>query len=97
MHLLHPGRDSLNYDITVLEGGHLAGLTPRGWFHIDWLHLNRPQLIAMRHKQAVYQRAQSLIEDMKQLNRQLQERIALQEQELDALRQKVRRLMGDDS
>jgi hypothetical protein len=27
--------------------GRLTGLTSRGWFHIQWLHLNRPQLIAL--------------------------------------------------
>lgn len=96
MHLLHPLVDSLNLHITLLQDGHLAGLTPRGWFYIEWLHLNRPQLIALRQKQAIYQHTQSLIEEMQQMNQQLQRLVASQEQELSALREKVRRLMGND-
>jgi hypothetical protein len=96
MRLLHPLADSLNLHITLLQDGHLAGLTPRGWFHIDWLHLNRPQLVAMRHKQAVYQQTQSFIEEVQQINRQLQKVVISQEQELSALRERVRRLMEAD-
>jgi len=29
--------------------GSLLGLTPRAWFHIRRLHLNRPQLVELRH------------------------------------------------
>ena len=97
MCLLHPVNDSLDIHIKLLQDGHLAGLTPRGWFHIDWLHLNRPQLVAMRQRQAIYQHTQNLVEEMRQINRQLRERIAFQVQELDALRQEVRRLRGQDS
>ncbi len=97
MHLLHPLTDSLDLHITLLQDGHLAGLTPRGWFHIDWLHLNRPQLIAMRQKQAIYQRSQLLVEEIQQINHGLRELIASQKQELDTLREKVRRLTGNDS
>ncbi len=42
MFLLHPLTDELNIHITLLQNGYLAGLTPRGWFHIEWLHLNHP-------------------------------------------------------
>ncbi|MEN8219727.1 MAG: hypothetical protein ABFS56_25925 [Pseudomonadota bacterium] len=94
MHLLHPLIDDLNIHITLLQDDHLTGLTPRGWFHIEWLHLNRPQLVTMRQRRAIYQRTQKLIEEMQQLNHQLVERIASQEQELYALRQQMRRLMG---
>lgn len=97
MHLLHPLNDDFDIHITLLQDGHLAGLTPRGWFHIDWLHLNRPQLVALRQRQAIYQRTQNLIEEMRQINRQLRERIALQVEELDALRQEIRRLRSQDS
>lgn len=97
MHLLHPLADSPNLHITLLSDGHLAGLTPRGWFHIEWLHLNRPQLIAMRQKQAAYQRTQSFIEEMRKINHQLREFIAKQGQELDSLREEVRRLNNDRS
>lgn len=97
MHLLHPLTDSPNLHITLLNDGHLAGLTPRGWFHIDWLRLNRPQLIAMRQKQAINQRTQSLIEEIQRINHQLREIVTSQERELDSLRKEVRRLMGNDT
>lgn len=35
--------------ITETTHGRLLGLTPRGWFHIQRLHLNRVQLIELRH------------------------------------------------
>lgn len=35
--------------ITETAHGRLLGITPRGWFHIQRLHLNRAQLIEMRH------------------------------------------------
>ena len=96
MYLLHPLTDDLNIHIILLQDGHLAGLTPRGWFHIDWLHLNRPQLVTMRQRRAIYQRTQKFIEEMQQINHQLLERIASQEQELYTLRQQMHRLMGYD-
>jgi hypothetical protein len=94
MLLLHPLTDDLNIHLTLLQDGYLAGLTPRGWFHIEWLHLNRPQLVTMRQRRAIHQRTQKVIEKMQQINHQLVERIALQKQELHSLRQKVRRLGG---
>ncbi len=97
MQLLHPLIDSLNIHVTLLQDGNLAGLTPRGWFHIEWLHLNRPQLIAMRRKQALYQHSQLFIKEMQQINEQLREVIASQAEEIDTLHKKVRRLLGSDS
>ena len=35
--------------------GRLLGLTPRGWFHIQRLHPNRPQLVELRHLHRVLQ------------------------------------------
>jgi hypothetical protein len=49
--LLHPGQDTLETHIVEAATGRLVGLTPRGWFHIRWLHLNRPQLIEFRQLQ----------------------------------------------
>jgi hypothetical protein len=97
LNLLHPLTDNLETHIRLLPDGYLAGLTSRGWFHIEWLHLNRLQLVALRQKQTLYQRTQALIEEMQQINRQLQNLIAAQEQELDILRDQVRRLTGIDS
>lgn len=92
-YLLHPLADDLNIHISLLQDSQLAGLTPRGWFHIDWLHLNRPQLVTMRQRLATYQRTQKMIEEMQQINHQLVKRIASQEIELHALRVQVRRLI----
>jgi len=94
MFLLHPLTDDLNIHITLLQDGYLAGLTPRGWFHIEWLHLNRPQLVSLRQRREVYQRTQEVLQKIQQINHQLVERVASQEQELQILRQKVHRLMG---
>src|SRR5437870_1464427 len=49
LRLLHPLRDDLNAHIIETEHGRLQGITPRGWFHIQRLHLNRAQLIEMRY------------------------------------------------
>jgi hypothetical protein len=46
--LIHPRRDDLSVHIEETAQGRLVGLTPRGWFHIQRLHLNRPQLVERR-------------------------------------------------
>ncbi|MCZ7672913.1 MAG: hypothetical protein M5U34_40240 [Chloroflexi bacterium] len=66
--------------MTISQDGRLAGLTPQGWFHIEWLHLNRPRLIMLRQKQAIYQRTQLFLEEVQEINRQLQEQIAAQKE-----------------
>jgi hypothetical protein len=48
LRLLHPQRDDLGVHIEETVHGRLIGLTPRGWFHIQRLHLNRPQLVELR-------------------------------------------------
>jgi HNH endonuclease len=49
LRLLHPRRDDTSAHISATAQGRLLGLTPRGWFHIQRLHLNRAQLIELRH------------------------------------------------
>jgi hypothetical protein len=49
LRLLHPRRDNMVAHIAETVHGRLLGLTPRGWFHIRRLHLNRPQLVELRH------------------------------------------------
>ena len=49
LRLLRPQRDDLGAHIEETVHGKLLGLTPRGWFHIRRLHLNRPQLVELRH------------------------------------------------
>lgn len=48
LRLLHPRRDDLTAHLDETVHGRLVGLTPRGWFHIQRLHLNRPQLVELR-------------------------------------------------
>lgn len=58
LRLLHPRRDDMNAHITETAHGRLVGVTPRGWFHIQRLHLNRAQLIEMRHLHLLMQAQQ---------------------------------------
>jgi hypothetical protein len=74
--------------------GRLVGLTPRGWFHIRWLHLNRPLLVALRQRR---QRAQLIAAGLSQAQDTaaiLQQRVTLLERELADLRAIVQRLAG---
>lgn len=48
LRLLRPNVDDLTTHIFEQAHGDLLGLTPRGWFHIQRLNLNRPQLVEMR-------------------------------------------------
>ncbi len=48
LRLLHPKRDIPEVHIVETAQGRLSGLTVRGWFHIQRLHLNRIQLVEMR-------------------------------------------------
>jgi hypothetical protein len=55
LRLLRPQQDDSAMHIAETSHGRLVGLTPRGWFHIQRLHLNRAQLIEMRHLHRVIQ------------------------------------------
>ena len=48
LRLLRPHRDDMAAHVVETAHGRLLGLTPRGWFHLDRLHLNRPLLVEMR-------------------------------------------------
>lgn len=48
LRLLHPARDDVGSHITESTQGSLLGITPRGWFHIQRLRLNRPLLVERR-------------------------------------------------
>jgi hypothetical protein len=93
--LLHPGQDTLETHIVEAATGRLVGLTPRGWFHIRWLHLNRPQLIEFRQ---LYQHDQALREALTQaegIKTNLQKRIQELETEVAQLRDLIARLVQD--
>lgn len=93
-YLLHPRYDNLAEHIDLTEHGELIGLTPRGWFHISWLHLNRPQLIEKRRKQ------QQMILERQQLARyerlieQLQQQLLAQSRESARLRAIIEQRRG---
>lgn len=48
LRLLHPTRDDVTAHIVETAQGSLLGNSPRGWFHIQRVHLNRPLLVEMR-------------------------------------------------
>ena len=94
LRLLNPNRDDLHAHIDETVSGRLVGLTLRGWFHIRWMHLNRPLLVALRQRR---QRAQLLTEGLTQAQATaalLQQRVAMLERELADLRAIVERLTG---
>ncbi len=51
--LLHPLRDEMSEHIAETAWGDLLGITARGWFHIQRLHLNRPMLIELRRSKRI--------------------------------------------
>ncbi len=90
--LLHPGQDDLTAYLLETADGRLVGLTPRGWFHIDRLHLNRPQLIDLRQQYKTEQSLRREIVQAQNIKTQLQERIRELETELAELRKVIARL-----
>lgn len=92
--LLNPNRDQYDQHLAETINGRLVGLTPRGWFHIGRLHLNRPLLITYRQQR---RRAQLIDEALAQAGvtaANLQARIEGLERELAELRRLVARLTG---
>lgn len=95
--LLHPMVDNVDDHIVETISGHLVGLTARGWFHIRWLHLNRPLLISFRQ---LRQREQVQIEAISQAQETtiaLQHRIETLERELADLRAWIMRLVSSEA
>jgi hypothetical protein len=90
--LLHPGQDDLTAHLLETADGRLVGLTPRGWFHIDRLHLNRPQLIDLRRQYRTEQLLQREVVQAQDIKTQLQKRIRELETELAELRETIARL-----
>ena len=77
--LLHPLRDDLDEHIAFNEEtGELEPLTPTGRFHIVWIHLNRPELVAHRLREllivAVQERLQLLEGEVARLRAKLLKR-----------------------
>jgi hypothetical protein len=90
--LLHPRQDHLEAHILEAANGRLVGLTPRGWFHIRWLHLNRPQLIEMRQLRQSEQVIREALAQAQEVKTKLQERIRELELEVARLQRIITRL-----
>ena len=92
-HLLHPREDDLTSHIELTEQGMLIGLTARGWFHIQWLRLNRPQLIQsrlLRQQRRIEQKLQTKYEHMIEQLRQQNQSKAIEIARLRALIARLR-------
>lgn len=94
LRLLHPRQDDLAQHISIAPNGLAIGLTAQGWFHIQWLHLNRAQLIALRQLTLELSGLQHTLRQTQVANQQLRDQIRLLEDELNALRALLRRLVG---
>lgn len=93
-YILHPGEDALTAYLRITASGCMEGLTPRGWFHIQRLHLNRPQLVVWRQNWQRYRELEGALKRSNEITIQLQRRIRELEQEASALRQRIARLTG---
>jgi hypothetical protein len=82
--LLHPGQDDLAAHIVEAVNGRLLGLSPRGWFHIRWLHLNRPQLVELRQLRQSEQALRDALEQAQSMTPRLLKRI--RELEVEVIR-----------
>jgi hypothetical protein len=73
-----------------------VGLTSRGWFHIRWLHLNRPLVITFRQlRQRDRLRDEALVQSQATAVA-LQAQVDALKAELIALRTAVARLLGQE-
>lgn len=90
--LLHPGREDTGEHIVEAVNGRMVGLTPRGWFHINWLHLNRPQLVELRRLRQNEQAISKALTQAEEAQRELQRRILELQAELTELRNIIAQL-----
>lgn len=92
LYLLHPRKDDMSTHIIETASGRVNGLTKRGWFHIQWLHLNRPQLVALRQQRIERRQLLNDLIQAEATNRELTQRVRLLEQEIRQLLALIRRL-----
>jgi hypothetical protein len=92
LHLLHPGKDDMSVHIAETVSGRVQGLTKRGRFHIQWLNLNRPQLVIMRRRRIEQVRIQDQIAEIQATNAEMAKRVHLLESDLQHLMDLIRRL-----
>lgn len=93
--LIHPGVDDVSSHIIISENGDAIGITARGWFHIRWLHLNRPQLVEVRRHMQAETRLRESLAQAESARDNLRRRIADLESELAQLRSLIARLTSE--
>jgi hypothetical protein len=93
LRLLRPRLDRFDEHIVEAANGRLAGRTPRGWFHIRWLHLNRHQLVELRMLAGSGRRVAQALEEALADKARLQRRIVELEKEVAALQSRIKRLV----
>lgn len=93
LRLLHPQRDDLGAHVEETVHGRLIGLTPRGWFHIQRLHLNRPQLVELRHLRNVLQAQKADLSLAKEAESRLRRENEVLQGEITRLRSTVSALL----
>ena len=78
--ILHPLRDPIAEHIVEQDDGTLRGDSMTGAFHIERLHLNRPQLVEHRRerrlREAAHRTHVRLLESLQELEEQIQTLIA---------------------
>jgi hypothetical protein len=88
--ILHPQQDPIGEHIAVEPDSTLKGLTVTGVFHIERLHLNRPQLVAHRRERLI--REQRALHEADAL-----ERLSRLERQVTHLETLVEHLRGQDN
>jgi hypothetical protein len=86
LRLLHPRRDNVREHIEETAPGRLVGITPRGWFHIQRLHLNRTQLVEMRRLHRVTRAQEDELLQARQSEARLREENSALQEEIARLR-----------
>ncbi|MGK3967791.1 HNH endonuclease [Sorangium sp. So ce118] len=94
LRLLRPQRDDFGAHVQETVHGRLIGLTPRGWFHIQRLHLNRPQLVERRHLLHVLQAQRSDLSRSREAEVRLRRENEALQGEITRLRAAVAALLG---
>jgi hypothetical protein len=78
--ILHPLRDPIGEHIVEQDDGTLRADSITGAFHIERLHLNRPQLVEHRRerrlREAAHRAHARLLESLQELEEQIQTLIA---------------------
>lgn len=92
--LLHPKRDDITQHLREEEDGRLTALTETGAFHIEWLRLNRPPLVALRRTRRDVAGLRRDLTAAREEQARLQERVGSLERELERVLEQLLRLLG---